>query len=61
MLLRGIGNVIGTPLGSMFLTSASAISYGWHDITYFVGSTLLASAICGAVIPFVGMSTMRSR
>ncbi|SAM00924.1 hypothetical protein [Absidia glauca] len=61
MLLRGIGNVVGTPLGSMFLTSASAISYGWHDITYFVGSTLLASAVCGAIVPFVGLSVMRSR
>lgn len=57
MLLRGIGNVVGTPLGSMFLTSASAISSGWHDITYFVGSTLLASAICGVIR---GVMVMRS-
>ncbi|KAI8097611.1 major facilitator superfamily domain-containing protein [Halteromyces radiatus] len=49
MLLRGIGNVVGNPLGSLFLTSASSLSSGWHDITYFVGSTLLASAICGAI------------
>ncbi|CAO3600717.1 unnamed protein product [Absidia cylindrospora] len=34
MLLRGI---------------ASVISEGWHDMAYFVGSTLLASAVCSIV------------
>ncbi|ORZ08877.1 major facilitator superfamily domain-containing protein [Absidia repens] len=49
MLLRGIGNFVGTPLGSLFLTSTSPISEGWHGIAYFVGSTMLASAMCSIV------------
>ncbi|KAG2181836.1 hypothetical protein INT44_008652 [Umbelopsis vinacea] len=52
MLLRGIGNVVGNPIGSVILTSTSGAA-GWADMSYFVGSTLIASAVCGAVIRFV--------
>lgn len=52
MLLRGIGNVVGNPIGSVILTSTSGAA-GWADMSYFVGSTLIASAVCGAVIRFM--------
>lgn len=55
MLLRGIGNVVGNPIGSLILTSASRVSdaAGWQDMTYFVGSALLASTICGLIRRFM--------
>jgi len=51
MLLRGIGNVVGNPIGSLILTSTSQVSNaaGWADLTYFVGSALVVSTICGAI------------
>ncbi|CAO3628587.1 unnamed protein product [Cunninghamella blakesleeana] len=49
MVLRGMGNVVGNPIGSLFLTATSSITNGWHDITYFVGSAMIASAIFGAI------------
>ncbi|GAB5590144.1 hypothetical protein Unana1_05044 [Umbelopsis nana] len=59
MLLRGIGNVVGNPIGSMILDSASRVSTsaGWSDMSYFVGSTLVASAICGAIRRFMPAQT----
>ncbi|KAI8073909.1 major facilitator superfamily domain-containing protein [Gongronella butleri] len=49
MLIRGIANLVGNPLGSLFLSSAD----GWHDITYFVGSFLMASAVAAGTIPLI--------
>jgi MFS family permease len=56
MLLRGIGNVVGNPIGSVILTTTSGAA-GWADMSYFVGSTLIASAVCGAVIRFMPSQT----
>lgn len=59
MLLRGIGNVVGNPIGSLILTSASRVSVaaGWADMSYFVGSALVASAICGTIRRFMPTRT----
>ncbi|KAM3578654.1 hypothetical protein VKS41_008854 [Umbelopsis sp. WA50703] len=58
MLLRGIGNVVGNPLGSLLLTSANRVSTGWNHMIYFVGSALIASAVCGAVRYFMRTQTV---
>ncbi|KAI8059905.1 major facilitator superfamily domain-containing protein [Gongronella butleri] len=49
MMIRGMGNVVGNPIGSIFLTTASTLQEGWHEITYFVGSALLVSAALGGL------------
>ncbi|ORX52401.1 MFS general substrate transporter [Hesseltinella vesiculosa] len=56
MILRGLGNVVGNPLGSVLLTTSNIMN-GWHDITYFVGSFLMASAIFGSLR---GLLTLRT-
>ncbi|CAO3643218.1 unnamed protein product [Cunninghamella echinulata] len=53
MLLRGVGNIAGIPIGSIFLSATSSITNGWYDITYFVGSVLVNSAIFGAMGQFL--------
>ena len=49
MMLRGTGNIVGNPLGSIFLTTSSSVQAGWNEITYFVGSFLLLSAAFGGL------------
>ncbi|KAG2184006.1 hypothetical protein INT44_009017 [Umbelopsis vinacea] len=49
MMLRGTGNIVGNPLGSIFLTTSSNIQAGWNEITYFVGGFLLLSAAFGGI------------
>ncbi|KAI9286062.1 major facilitator superfamily domain-containing protein [Umbelopsis sp. AD052] len=58
MMLRGTGNIVGNPLGSIFLTTSSSIQAGWNEITYFVGGFLLLSAAFGGIR---GVMTIQSR
>ncbi|CAO3628439.1 unnamed protein product [Cunninghamella blakesleeana] len=45
MVIRGAGNLVGNPLGSTLLSNASSVATGYHEMTYFVGSAMIASAI----------------
>ncbi|CAO3628435.1 unnamed protein product [Cunninghamella blakesleeana] len=45
MVLRGVGNIVGNPIGSILLSSASSVATGYNEMTYFVGSAMVASAI----------------
>ncbi|KAI8073908.1 major facilitator superfamily domain-containing protein [Gongronella butleri] len=57
MVLRGTGNIVGNPVGSVFLTTASTIQAGWNEMQYFVGSFMLASAALGGLRGFMAMRT----
>ncbi|KAI8580999.1 hypothetical protein K450DRAFT_198056 [Umbelopsis ramanniana AG] len=58
MMLRGTGNIVGNPLGSIFLTTSSSVQAGWNEITYFVGGFLLLSAVFGGIR---GIMSIQSR
>ncbi|KAG2178901.1 hypothetical protein INT43_001748 [Umbelopsis isabellina] len=58
MMLRGTGNIVGNPLGSILLTSPSNSQSGWNEITYLVGSFLLLSAAFGGLRGILAKQTL---
>lgn len=50
MTLRGIGNAIGGPIGSVLLTSESNQILGYKAMVYFVGSILTVSGVFGVIM-----------
>lgn len=58
MMLRGTGNIVGNPLGSILLTTPSNAQSGWNEVTYLVGSFLLLSAAFGGLRGILAKQTL---